>query len=162
MSGSTENRTSGAPEKSGKRDVVLSWSTARRMLPLVRHIVEEVRGLRQRVRDMEREKDVLDRRRRLLGWEDRSRRYRLGEEIAAGERSLADCLAELANLGVEMLHADAGLVGFPTRVNDRPALFSWLPGEETVQFWHFPEETVRRPVPASWTQPFGQAARRKG
>jgi hypothetical protein len=151
MNGFTENRTSGASEKAGRRDVVLPWITARRMLPLVRRIVDEIRSLHRRVGEMMLEKAILDKRRRSLAWPDRSRRYRLGEEIAAAECGLEEARAELADLGLTLQDADDGRVGFPTRVNDRPAFFSWQPSEETVQFWHFAEEAVRRPVPLSWT-----------
>jgi len=34
MNGSTENQTSGASEQDGGRDIVLTWTTSHRMLPL--------------------------------------------------------------------------------------------------------------------------------
>jgi len=50
------------------------------------------------------------------------------------------------------LDADAGRVGFPTAVNNRPAYFSWTPGEAELEFWHFADETARRPIPKLWAK----------
>ena len=60
-------------------------------------------------------------------------------------------LAELQELGVELLDPAVGRVGFPTVVNDRPAFFSWRLGEEVLEHWHFVGETIRRAIPTAWT-----------
>ena len=41
-------------------------------------------------------------------------------------------------------------IGFPTIVNNRPAYFSWIPGDEALRFWHFADEIARRPIPPAW------------
>jgi hypothetical protein len=150
MNGSTENRASGAPKKPGGPDNVLSLTTARQMLTLVRPIVEEVitRG-RQRERLL-REKERLDRQRRTLGWPERSRRYQLQDEIAAEERHIQEAAAELEELGLVLLDLELGKVGFPTMVNERRAFFTWQSGEEGLKHWHYLGETARRAIPPSW------------
>ena len=35
-------------------------------------------------------------------------------------------------------------------VNGRKAFFSWVLREETLNYWHFAEDTLRRPIPAHW------------
>jgi hypothetical protein len=152
MNGSTENRAPEAFEKGGSHDRLLTWVAANRMLPLVQHIVAEVIDCQHRLATMQPEKERLDRHRRELSWPERSRRYQLGEDIAAGERTLRAACGELDGLGVSLLDIHTGQVGFPTKVNNRPAFFSWRPGEETLSFWQYADEGERRPIPAGWTK----------
>ena len=153
MSGFTENRASGASERSGGDAVVLTWGAAGAMLPLVGRIAADVVRLHDRLAQLRPEKERLDRSRRTLAWPDRARRYQLQEEADAVLKELQEATAELEVLGVALLHGPKGLVGFPTVVNDRPAYFSWRPGEEKLAFWNYADDLVRRPVPASWTRP---------
>jgi hypothetical protein len=150
MNGSTENRASEAFEKRGSHDRILTWVAANRMLPLVQRIVADVIACEHRLATMQPEKDRLDRHRRDLSWPERSRRYQLDEEIAAGERALRAAVGELDGLGVTLLDLETGRCGFPTMVNKRRAFFSWLPGEQTLSFWHYTDDDERRPVPVSW------------
>ena len=153
MSGSTENRTSGSSEQSRGPAATFTWSAAQRMLPLVRAIIADVLQYQQRLARMQAEKGHLDRNRRSLAWPARSRRYQLQEDIATAEHDLKAVLGELEGLGVVLVERDAGQVGFPTFVNDRPACFSWRPGEEGLRFWHFADDAIRHEIPASWTKP---------
>jgi hypothetical protein len=152
MSGSTENRAPGASEKSGRRPTVLTLATVRRMLPLVQRVVNDVMHYQQRLGQLRCEQQHLDHQRRTLAWPDRCRRYQVHEDVALAERGLQEALAELSGLAVVLLDPAVGRVGFPTRVNNRDAFFSWQVGEETVNYWHFPEDTTRRLIPASWAK----------
>lgn len=155
MNGFTENTASGASEKPDRRDEPLTLETARRMLPLARRVVADILRHRQRLGELLPEQDRLDRERRTLGWADRLRRYHLRDEIAGEEHNLRDALAELEVLGLDLMDAVAGRLGFPTIVNDRAAFFSWTPGEDDVAFWHYADETLRRRIPASWAKVAG-------
>lgn len=148
MNGSTGNMASGAPEHGG--EVILSLSTVQRMLPLVQRIVDDILLHQKAAQKLEPENERLHRQRRSLTWPERQRRYQLGEELAGAERGLGDALQELQELGVVLLDGEVGRVGFPTRVNDRPAFFSWRPGEDGLRHWHFAEDGVFRPIPAAW------------
>jgi hypothetical protein len=53
-------------------------------------------------------------------------------------------------LGVVLLDAELGLVGFPTLVNNQRAYFAWKPGDEGIDFWQFADASRRRSVPAAW------------
>jgi hypothetical protein len=150
MNGSTENQTSGASEQDGGRDIVLTWTTSHRMLPLVQRIIEDITRHRQALAQLLPEKSRLERQRRSLSWPERAARYRLQEETNDLERYLEEEFAELEVLGVTLFDADCGQVGFPTLVNNRRAYFSWRPGEEDLRSWHFAGENLRRPVPVSW------------
>ncbi len=158
MNGFTENAASGASEKPDRRDEPLTLETSRRMLPLVRRVVEDILQHRGRLSKLLPEQERLDRDRSTLAWPERLRRYRLREEIAEAEHDLQDTLAELEVLGLELVNPGEGRVGFPTIVNDQPAYFSWVPGEVDVAYWHFADETLRRRVPASWRKSADRAA----
>jgi hypothetical protein len=152
MSGFIENRASGAPERSGAQDRVLTWHASRAMLPLVERIARDVVELHGRLGRLMPEFSQLEANRRELPWAGRRRRYQLEEEIQATQADLRGVLGELEALGVTMLDAASGLVGFPTLVNDRRAFFSWQPGEEGLLFWNYADDFARRPVPESWTE----------
>ncbi len=158
MSGSNETRASEAFEKRGSHDRVLTLVAANRMLPLVRRVVADVLDCQRRLALMHPEKDRLDRHRRDLSWPERSRRYHLDEDIASGERALRAAFAELDGLGLTLLDVETGRVGFPTKVNKRPAYFTWLPGEETLGFWQYADDDERRAIPAAWAK--GEASQK--
>jgi len=150
MNGSTEHRASDASEKSGRRDVVLNLGTARRMLPLVGRIVEDVVDLQRRLDRLVPEQERLDRSRHSLDWPQRQRRYQIRDEATDVENKLRGAAAELEQLGVAMIEPREGRVGLPTVVNGHLAFFSWKPGEEVLRYWHFAGEMVRRNIPSSW------------
>jgi hypothetical protein len=162
MNGSTGNTASGAFDKPDRRETLLNLTTARRMLALVRRIVADVSQALEELGRLCPEQERLDQQRRTLSWPERSRRYQLREEITAAEQALQQARSELENLGVVLVDEEAGWVGFPTVVNGRRAFFSWKPGEDSLKFWHFAGETVRRLIPASWTKADDITLTRKG
>ncbi len=150
MHGSKGYQASDAGEKPDRGEAVFSLTTVQRMLPLVKSIVEDVLGTQKLVERLQAEEEGLDRRRRLLAWPERQRRYRLKEELARLENNLGGAGEELSELGIHVLETSVGRVGFPTMVNNRKAYFSWQPGEDSVHSWHFAEESHCRPIPAAW------------
>lgn len=150
MNGFTEHQESDAAELEHKRDVVFTWEQAQSMLPLINHIVNDLLNTQEQLRSWEKEKADLDRRRHSLDWPARSRRYQLDDEIRRGQKHLKEVCVELQELGVDLIDADLGQVGYPTVVNNRHAFFSWRTGESNVDHWHFTQNLVRRPVPDSW------------
>ncbi|HEV3238684.1 MAG TPA: DUF2203 family protein [Gemmataceae bacterium] len=161
MNGSTENRTSGSFESGNGQDVIMTWGAAGRMLPLVRQIVDDILEHQDKLNRLQPEKERLDRNRRQLSWPERSRRYRLQEEIAKEDMGIAANLAELDELGLTLVEPMQGQVGFPTLVNNRKAFFSWQPGEEGIEFWHFADDIDRRPIPSAWTKTVETRTRRR-
>ncbi len=143
------SRPSRSQDRSG---IVLDLPTVSKMLPLVRHIVSDTLEAQKELAGIVREQHGLDRNRRALTWPERQRRYFLQDEVARLEQRRKDTVAELKDLGVQVLDMAEGRVGFPTIVNTKPAFFSWGPGEAEVGFWHFAGDDRRRPIPASWTQ----------
>jgi len=153
-------RAFGSSAKSKRKEVNLDLSTARQMLPLVRSIVKDIIDKQSQLLKLQPEQDSLDRHRHGLVWAERERRYRIHEEIAATEKALKAIVHELSDLGVALIDSERGWVAFPTRINGRPAVFSWQPGEENVNYWSYEEEDMRRPIPTDWTS--GTPMRLKG
>jgi hypothetical protein len=120
------------------------------MLPLVERILTDLRARQGILERLAPEQLRLDRQKRDLSWPERQRRYQIQDEIAVAEQDLQETVDELSNLGVALLDAETGRVGFPTMVNNRRAYFSWRPGENGLHSWHFAEESVCRPIPAAW------------
>src|SRR4051812_8936936 len=114
MNGSKGYRASDASEKPERGEVVLSLKTVQRMLPLVQRIVEDFLNHQKALVRLQPEEEMLDRKKRILDWPGRQRRYRLKDEIAGVEKCLAAAHEELDELGVVLLDTDQGRVGFPT------------------------------------------------
>jgi len=144
------NRASQPAGKSKRNTVTLDLPTARNMLPLVKIIVSDVVEKQTHLSKLTPEQETLEEYRRSLTWESRSRRYSLHDEIAETERGLAGASAELESLGVALVDPSAGKIEFPTRINGRPAAFSWQLGEENLGYWNYSGEAKRRPIPADW------------
>jgi hypothetical protein len=152
MSGFTENRASGASERSGQPERILTWHASRAMLPLVSRIAQDIARRQEELARLRQELAQLEKNRLSLDWPRRHRRYQLEDEITARDVELRGLMGELELLGVALLDGNCGLVGFPTRVNDRPAYFSWQPGEELLGYWNYADSYDRRPVPEDWRE----------
>lgn len=155
----TPNRASNPAGKPRRKELTLDLPTARQMLPLVKSIVSDIVTSRLALNKLTPEQERLERHRRDLVWQERQRRYQVGEEINAAERSLTTAVGELKSLGVSLVDDEAGEVDFPTRINGRSAAFSWRLGEDCLAHWHYAEEESRRPIPADWDLPAAAAVR---
>jgi hypothetical protein len=146
----TPNRATNPAGKPRKKDLALDLTTARQMLPLVQSIVSDIVISRQAITRLTPEQARLERHRRDLVWLERQRRYQLSDEIAAAEKTLSSAVNELSGLGVNLVDDEAGEVDFPTKINGRPAAFSWRLGDQTLNQWHYQGEDQRRPIPRDW------------
>jgi hypothetical protein len=122
------------------------------MLPLAGRIAHDIASRHERLVYLRPELAQLEKNRMELDWPRRRRRYLLEEEILALESELRGLCGELDSLGVTLLDGECGLVGFPTRVNDRAAFFSWMPGECGLEYWNYAGDYNRRPVPDDWME----------
>lgn len=147
---SSPNRASNPAGKPRRKDVNLDLATARQMLPLVRSIVTEIVDTTRRLDQLAPEQQTLEEYRRSLSWASRQRRYAIRDEMEQAGKTLAGALSELDALGLTLADAQAGGVDFPTRINGRPAAFSWRLGEDGLAFWRYSGEDLRRPIPADW------------
>jgi hypothetical protein len=144
---SSPGRASQPPSKVRRKDVSLDYATSRRMLPLVRGIVSDIVDTTRRIDRLVPELETLDEHRRALIWASRERRYQVQDDVAKAERQLAEAVSELDTLGVQLVDGRIGQVEFPTRMNGRPAAYSWQLGEDVIAFWKYLGEDLRRPVP---------------
>lgn len=149
---STPNRASNPPGKPRKKNVTLDLTTTRQMLPLVQSIVNDIVHSRQTINQLTPEQERLDRHRRELCWPERQRRYQVSDELAAAEQALTTALVELNGLGVNLVDDEFGEVDFPTKINGRPAAFTWRLGQDAVSHWHYQGEEQLRPIPKDWEQ----------
>jgi hypothetical protein len=146
----TPRRAFGASAKSKRKDVNLDLPTVRQMLPLVKSIVADIVDRRSHLNRLHPEQESLERHRRDLAWQERARRYQIQEEIVATEGAYKQAVSELKDLGLALLDVNRGRVAFPTRINGRPAVFTWEPGEDSVVYWNYEDEDMRRPIPSEW------------
>lgn len=147
----TPNRASNSAGKPSRRkDVTLDLATARQMLPLVRGIVTDIVNIHQQLVRLAPEREMLDEFRRNLDWAGRQRRYAVADDIARAEKNLSAAVSELTALGLKLVDPSEGAVDFPTRINGRPAAFSWKSDEESVSHWHYANEDRRRSIPTDW------------
>ncbi len=65
------------------------------------------------------------------------------EEVNATEKMLSDLmgaikkrLAEITDKGIVVRDADAGLVDFPSLLNNEKVHLCWKMGEENIGYWH--------------------------
>ncbi len=147
---STPNRASNPAGKPRRKDTTFDFATARNMLPLVKSIVTDIVATQTRLAELAPQQDILDHTRRALDWAGRQKRYAVRDEMSAAENNLAGAVKELDALGLSLSDAAVGRVAFPTRINGKPAAFSWQLGEQGLGFWQYAGEDLRRPIPADW------------
>jgi len=153
MKGSPK-RASNSSRSSARAAAVFELPTVQKMLPLVQRIVADLLASEAHSGGLLWELEGLDRTRRELAWPERKRRYGLQDELARAKDRRKELEVELKHLGVSVVDAVHGRVGFPTIVNAKPAYFSWEPGEEGVGYWHFAGDSDRRrPIPEAWFEP---------
>jgi hypothetical protein len=150
MSASKGFRTPDASDNTQRAEVNFNLKTVQRMLPLVQRIVHDILASQRSLRHLQPEEEALDRKKRVLAWPERQRRYQVKDELAQTDLCLQDALTELRDLGVTLLDGEQGRVGFPTMVNNRRAYFSWHNGEDGLHSWQFADEDVTRPIPVAW------------
>jgi len=128
---------------SGRRFFTLD--EANKMLPLVRHIVEDISNT---ARQYERLQNKLDMKNELAPSSD-DRRL-MEAEVSDHADRLEDCLQEMRNLGVEFKGWE-GLVDFPAWVDGREVEYCWKQGESSVSHWHelYAGFSNRKPLPVT-------------
>jgi len=116
---------------------VFTPAEANSALPEVREAAERLVALRRRMRALDDEQRTA-----VTAIGGNGVGYAAGDLNAAqGElRELAEevaaCVEELTELGVEVLHLDAGLVDFPAVRGGERVLLCWRVGEDEVAWWH--------------------------
>lgn len=149
---SSPKRASDRPASSRRNERNFDLFTARKMLPYVRSIVTDVVQNTARLNELTPVQKALDEARRSLEWRSRKQRYAVSDEIRTAEENIAKAESELDAIGVHLADRSTGRVDFPSRINGRPAAYSWQLGEDAVGFWHYDGESLRRTIPAEWQE----------
>ena len=114
-------------------------SEANSALARVRPLAEQMVAVRARLGELEGEqREVV----KIVAGNGSG--YAIGEartpEFSRLAAELEDCLARLAELGVEVKDAETGLLDFPAVRQGEEVLLCWRVGEEAVEWWHGPED----------------------
>lgn len=150
MSKPKGKRAGGTSTQTRQAGPSLTLGLARKMLPLVSRIVEEIRDRWNRLTKLEAEQLDLDHRRRNLGWPERSRRYQVAEEISSEHHHLQDAVAELEVLEVVLVDPVLGEAAFPTTISGRRGYFVWRAGRNDIDWWCYANEPTRHAIPGTW------------
>lgn len=120
---------------------------ANRMLPLIRHIVEDIGVTAKLYERIQTKLDVKN----DFGPTSAEREL-LEAEVSDHADRLEDCLQEMRTLGVEFKGWE-GLVDFPAWVDGREIEYCWKQGESEVNFWHelYAGFSNRKPLPVTNT-----------
>jgi len=72
-------------------------------------------------------------------------------EVSGIRKDLRDLAQTVDAMGCTLRDYERGLVDFPAIIEQQPAYLCWRMGEESVQFWHGPEEGFagRKPLGVS-------------
>jgi hypothetical protein len=126
---------------SGNRPVgnkkVFTPDQANATLPLVKAIVEDIRGLAHNLRDRQERLARLDAGKRG-GIADayREELQQVQSEMERDDEQMREYLRELMELGVELKDPFSGLIDFPGRMHGRDVYLCWRLGEPEVAHWH--------------------------
>ena len=71
-------------------------------------------------------------------------------EFARLGRELEQCVAALGALGVQIKDVESGLLDFPARRDGADVLLCWRVGEDTVAWWHAPDDGFAGRRPVDW------------
>jgi hypothetical protein len=64
-----------------------------------------------------------------------------GPSVTGGSQELRDVLKELDDRGIIVRDPERGLIDFPAETaGGRTYLLCWLDGEDSIDWWHWPED----------------------
>ena len=122
------------------------------LIPRVRRYLKDLRGCRDRVEQLEKEKAVEE-----LSWlqpdgtvspKAKEQLERLQGEQKLQAASFEKSLRELTLLGAQLKDLDDGLVDFFAPRGEGLVYLCWKEGEDRIRFWHYLESGFggRRPL----------------
>ena len=125
---------------------------ANALLPQVRPIVEQLKGLHRSILKTNEEMDgVIAKLSAGNGYPIRTLKERL-EDLTKHQLQLIEAfqsaIAQLETLGALMKDAEKGLVDFYTMRDGQLVFLCWLSGEKRIRFWHTLEDGFagRQPI----------------
>ncbi|MDP7035393.1 MAG: DUF2203 domain-containing protein [Planctomycetota bacterium] len=122
-----------------RKQGVKCWTVeeANRALPLVSRIVEDILELGRELKKIYESHESED-----------------GEILHELSWQIEQLFDELRLIGCEYnsTGGDKGLVDFPSKIEERSVLLCWAFGEESIQWYHSPDEgfSSRRPIPTEF------------
>jgi hypothetical protein len=123
---------------------------AQALLPVLESLLKRAIESKRAARDVEAKLSELGRRIYLSGGMriDVAEAGRQRAEMDAHLQRVKESIAEIDSIGVQVKDADAGLLDFPCRLEDKVVLLCWRMGETTIEHWHTIEDGFkgRQPV----------------
>ena len=116
----------------GKTAAAFTVARARRALPLVRRIVEDICGQYARLGEIQEMLEGLQRRGPI------DQVQLLQGKMAASSRRIRKYLAELQDIGVYLRDYQSGQVEFPAIHQGRRTMLIWQLGDQDVRLWQSP------------------------
>jgi len=136
-------------------DRTFTPAEANTALAQVRPAAERMVALRERLRELER-----DRRELVQTIAGNGSGFAVNDarrdDFDALVKELEACVEELVALGIVVKDVDLGLVDFPARRHGEDVLLCWHVGEERVAFWHGLEEGYAGRKPVDWGEEEGR------
>ena len=130
-------------------DRTFTPAEANTALAQVRPAAERMVALRERLRELER-----DRRELVQTIAGNGSGFAVNdarrEDFDALLEELEACVESLESLGIVVKDVDLGLVDFPAHRHGEDVLLCWHVGEERVAFWHGLEEGYAGRKPVDW------------
>lgn len=138
------------------------YPEAQAMTPLVRQILTELTLLRDKERDIASRLDLLRECRLSSNYNVRRRYYEAETDMGTVTRRMDDAVAELDDLGVELIDLDQGIAGFrftwapragSNRFRDATFLLKLKDRPEAgIKRWRFVDDNKEHRVPKHWAE----------
>lgn len=140
-----------------RRPIVFELPVADQMLPLVQRIVADIVERSVRLGHLRLESQ-RERANTSKSWQRRCNRFKIEDQIQHDEKCLEDLRQELSDLGIKLLDAPHGIVGFPTIVNGSLAYLVYRHEDDGVWYWRYRDQPKLRPIPECWYEqnPFAE------
>lgn len=123
---------------------------AQALLPVLESLLKRAIESKRAAQDVEAKLSELGRRIYLSGGMriDVAEAGRQRAEMDAHLQRVKESIAEIDSIGVQVKDADAGLLDFPCRLEDKVVLLCWRMGETAIEHWHTIEDGFkgRQPV----------------
>ena len=112
------------------------------LLPTIKGIVRKAIEAKQRMEEIDAQFQKVNQRILMHGGLllDIEPLARLRAERDKLTQSVADTMAEITAMGVQVKDISIGLLDFPCLVEGKIVLLCWRQGEETINYWHGVDE----------------------
>lgn len=106
------------------------------LIPVLTPVVQDLQGLNLRLNEALQAIQEFELRAKSNGHGEGAPALQPEMNVEHISREMQQRLVFLERQGIQLKDVDAGVLDFPTRIDDRDALLCWRLGEERVAYWH--------------------------